>query len=421
VLCPGHDRILGNLGAVYWNVKDIDQSLEYSLAAVAANNNNMAAHCNLGLLYNSMNKFDEAEQEYRLAQKLNPDKADYAWNLMMNHLDRGDWKRGLEEFDVRFRYASHDYEGFNFPRWHGEDLTDKTLLIRAEQGVGDCIMVSRFLPLIKEKWPSSKILFLTQHWNLPLFWEYKRRGVIDEFVPFGVLYPEADYGIYMMSLLGIFNTTPDNIPPDPGFLKDYAKHVRSFKLKTTRSTPKVGICWAGNPDFLMNHWRSFPLETMAPILTDPDITFFSLQMDEAQKDIERLGMTPILFDLAPRIKKEGWNATISAVQQLDLVITVDTAPLHLAGALDIPVWGLLNHANYWPYGRDGKLTTPWYPSLKLVRQDYPGQWETAINRVVSDLKEFKTKFKPEVYVPHGSSKSHSHLNLDSKDFIYSPC
>ena len=387
---PNNAMVLSNLGALYWNTLDFDKAYHYNQLALQANPNYASAYGNLGLLLDAQNKFEESLNATNKAIELDPKKIDYYWDRMITYLDMDDWERGFNEYHVRFKFKSKDYSPLPYPEWEGEDLNGKTIYLQTEQGVGDRILFARFLTVLKEKYPSCRILLITEPENLPLFWEYKRLGYIDEFVPFNVPYPKADYGIYLMSIAKILNLRSNNVPANNNILENYAKHFR-VKLTSLRSSPKIGICWGGNPLFVLNHWRSMPFAKICKLINDPDLTFFSFQSDGRAKEIEASGMTPMLFDLSPKIQKDGWNGTMACLRQMDLIISVDTSIAHLAGAMNVPVWNMLNTASYWPYGRFN-LTTPWYPSMKLFRQKSPGDWDSVIDQVLEELEEFKHSF-----------------------------
>jgi len=389
---PKSEMIFSNLGALHWNMLDFDKAYYYTKEALKINPNYAAAHGNLGLLLDAENKFEEALKETNEAIRLDPKKIDYQWDRMITYMDMGDWERGFDEYWVRFRYKFKDYSPLPYPEWEGEDLNEKIIYMQTEQGVGDRILFARFLKVIKDKYPTCRILVATEPENYPLFWEYKRRKYIDEFVPFDMPYPKADFGVYLMSIAKALKLRPDNIPENNDLMLTHAQFYKNkFKPKTFRKNSlKIGICWSGNPLFVLNHWRSMPLTKMCQLIDDPDITFFSFQQF-GTAEITKAGMTPMLFDLSEPMKT--WHGTMACMQHMDLIISVDTSIVHLAGTLNIPVWNILNTASYWPYGRTDNTTTPWYPSMRLFRQKKRGDWDTVLDDVKEELLKFKAEKK----------------------------
>lgn len=391
-LKPDNIASLTNLGAFYWHTLNFPKAHHYLNQALAANDHYAPAHSNLGLLLDSENNFEGALKHHQIAINLDPNQLSFQWDRMITYLDMGNWEQGFNEYNVRFKYKNKEYTPLPYPEWEGEDLNGKTVYIQTEQGVGDRILFARFLKVLKELYPTCKILLITESENYPLFWAYRQFGYIDEFIPLNVPYPKADYGIYLMSIARVLNLRYETAPTNNDLLQNYARHfAKGIKLTTNRHSPKVGICWGGNPLFIMNHWRSIPFEKICKLVDDPDIAFFSFQADDRAKDIEKYGMTAMLFDLSPQIKKDGWNGTMGCLQHMDLVISMDTALVHLAASMNLPVWNLLNTASYWPYGRF-ELTTPWYPTMKIFRQPSPGDWDGVIDKVKEELQRFKAEF-----------------------------
>jgi hypothetical protein len=259
-------------------------------------------------------------------------------------------------------------------------LNGQAIALRAEQGLGDAIQFVRYATLVHEQRggrvfvecpPALKDLMKTVRgveavhaWNEPS--------------------PPAELEIWMMSLPARFDTTLETIPADVPYLRHDPARVARFEAVLGRaSSLKIGLNWAGNPEHIRDATRSMPLATLAPLLDVPNVTWISLQKGPAQaRDaaaMEQLGLRDagsLCHDLAD---------TAALMSQLDLVITVDTAPAHLAGALARPVWNLLAWHTDWRW-LEKRSDSPWYPTMRLFRQPAPGDWESVVRDVSAAIK-----------------------------------
>jgi hypothetical protein len=388
VIDPSHSLVWANLGAVLNDLNEIEESERILRHSVELDPFSVSAHSNLALVLSNQRKWDEAFEHFNKALLIKPDDTRVLWDKAVSLLDSGNWKQGFAEYDIRFTHAEKDYPKNPFPQWKGEDLSGKTLFVNAEQGLGDRILFSRFMYQVKQKYPTCRIIFLTEHILHPLLWEFVSEGII-EYIPIGVPFIESDYHVYLMSIPGIMGCTPDNVPPDPGLIRKRCLPFKQFcNLRTLRDNSiRVGICWAGSPTQAIDYVRSLPFELMLDLIDNPDITFYSLQVGKQSKDIQEWGAEKIIGDLGEMIIKEGFTRTAITILNMDLIITVDTSVCHLAGALGVPVWTMLTYSPYWIWGREGN-TTPWYPSMRLFRQQTPGDWQTVLKNVKAELPKF---------------------------------
>jgi len=201
--------------------------------------------------------------------------------------------------------------------------------------------------------------------------------------------PTFDLWIDQMSLPRILKTRVDNIPTAGGYLTADPARVAAWRLELAAigSGPKIGLVWAGNPTHSNDHRRSLAADQVRPWLTVAGLNFFSLQVGAKSRDIERLMPLPIR-DLSPRLT--DFMETAAAVSNLDLVIAVDTAVAHLAGALGRPVWTLLPHDPDWRWVISHSGDSPWYASMRLFRQDRPRDWDSVVRRVGGELGKLAT-------------------------------
>ncbi len=243
------------------------------------------------------------------------------------------------------------------PRWMGEGLTGKTIVVAHEQGFGDTIQFARFIPRIgfakRVIWsgPSSLALLMADNFQFD--------EMVGEDGPF-----EADYYCSPISICGALRTKYADVDPGP--------YMRAEPLRMPpRGKLKIGLAWAGNVDYAHDEERSIDLKTLTPLLEIPGAAFYSFQVGRGEDDITRLGLDGLIANLGGTLKT--WAHTARAVAAMDLIVTVDSGVAHIAGALGKPVFILIPFANCWRWCRDSE-TTPWYSSARLFRQFAPGNW-----------------------------------------------
>lgn len=390
-LMPKSAAIWSNIGLVLWRKDDIVNARNAFLEAIRIEKSNHIYHSNFGVFSSSTGDGESAEEHLTEAIKLKPEALTPQWDLALMHLWKGNWDKGLPAYDVRRAHRGTKlYPIMPYPMWDGEDLTDKTIYIQGEQGVGDRILLSRYLAWLKQRWPTCRILTCMNDRLINLFWEYRE---IVEFLPEGVPWPkDVDYGCYLATLPQHHGSTPNNVPPDPGYLKLRAKHdsTRCNLPEPRLPSVKVGICWTGNPDQIRNAERSIPLEQLLTLAEDPRISLYSVQCSPGSADIDRLGVSEMIQNLGPGIEKEGWVGTAIILMQFDVIITVCTSVAHLAGALGLNCWTLLCRDPYWIWPRASRETL-WYPGMRLFRQRTFADWAPVIAEVQAELTKLADK------------------------------
>jgi len=385
-LCPDNAFLLNILGMVVWNIGDYELAETSLRRSIELNPADYQAHANLGTVLNSMARYGEGKDAFRSALALQAGDLHTRWERSMGLLASGDWRAGFEEYECRIPFRGEEvYPRMPFPVWTGENLDGKTLFIKAEQGTGDRILFSRYVAWVHEKWPTARIKFLcspafTKGPPLePLFWIFSE---FVEFVPSDIPWPKADYGISLLSLPRIHGTRPDNVPPDPGLIRarvvDQVGRV-DLPAPITEAI-KVGMAWTGSFEMGRNAERSVPLRLLLELAENPEAMLYSLQVGDSARQFDGLGAVSMIVDLEPEIAPRGFVGTASVMMNLDLVITCCTSIAHLAGALGVPCWVLLNHDPYWVWLR-GRDDSPWYPSVRLFRQPKPNDWRSVVDEV----------------------------------------
>jgi len=380
---PDDARAHTNLGIILDAQGRFDDAVAAHRRATVADPNYAKGHANLAVALRVVGALDEARAASERAVALAPDDPEIRFNHAHVLLMNGELARGFEEL----RWGRHckgwsdGYPAFAEPEWTGEPLAGRTLLLYAEAGLGDTMQFVRYLPMVHDK--GGSVLLQVQPPLVPLLRALPGVTVI----ALGEQLPRFDLQLPLIGLPRIFGTTLDTIPATVPYLHpDAAKVAQWRRILNDRSGLNIGVVWAGNPRHKGDRQRSIAAARLLPQLAIPGVKLHSLQKDPRPADaatIAALGRD--IVDLAPMLA--DFSDTAAAVMQLDLVITVDTSVAHLVGALGRPVWLLLPHALDWRWMRD-REDTPWYPSMRLFRQQTPRIWDDVIARASAELALF---------------------------------
>jgi len=297
----------------------------------------------------------------------------------LSHLMKGNFKQGFTDFERR--YAGDEVRlpaNAPWPRWHGEDVKGKKILITPEQGFGDSIVMARFLPRLKAL--GAEITLVAKPPVQRLFG--KLQG-LDRMVSAGRTTEEYDYYTVNMSLPHLVGMPDDGPPPVPRLYIPEDSRVRA-RAKTLgfNRTFKVGVVWTGSTTYRNNNRRSTGPESFRGLATVPGVQLFSLYKGAAHEAFLKSGMSGLIVDACA--DDRDFADTAALIEKMDLLITTDTAVVHIAASLGKPVWNLLSREGYWLYG-EGE-TTPWYPSMRLFRQNVQSDWPELFSRVEVELR-----------------------------------
>lgn len=303
------------------------------------------------------------------ALALDPDHVTAHWNRAHARLRLGRWIEGWEDFRWRHKRPGA-MEAPPLPEWQGQPMPSATLLIWAEQGLGDALQFARFLPWARRR--VGRVIVAVHAALRPLFQaSFADVDLTDLEQP----WPPADIQVALLDLAGLSGAKPDALPPTPYLAADPAR-IAHWRDKLAGPGLALGFAWKGNPAHPADARRSFALSDLVPILALPDFRFYSLQ-------IEADHLLPSgIVDLAPALTDLGETAAILA--NLDAVVTPDTALAHLAGGLGRIGHVVLPWAGDWRWGETGDRG-PWYPRLTLHRQERAGMWDAPINRLAATL------------------------------------
>lgn len=374
-LQPGAVETRMNLGVVLSDLGRLDEA-ETSLAqAVRLRPDSADAHNNLGMNLARQGRVDDALACYEQALRLRPDYPEAHRNRALLWLARGDFARGLPEYEWRLRCRGHDPSPSTRPRWWGEDLGGRTVLLHAEQGLGDTVQMLRYCPLVKER--GARVVAAVPACLLRLA---ACCSGLDQVVALGGELPDHEVQAPLMSLPAIFGTTVESIPSAASYLS-----VEHRQIHQPASGLRVGIAWQGNPRHPSDRRRSFPLACFEPLTALAGITLVSLQQGAGTEQLDAL-RGRIAVEEPPGFARGDVFDTATVIGGLDLVIAPDTAVAHLAGALGRPAWVALGSPSDWRWLAD-REDTPWYPSMRLFRQSTPGSWREVFERIAAALRE----------------------------------
>ena len=335
----------------------------------------------LGVALEVLGRQEEAIAAYQQALALKPDYAEVHVNLGMALLRAGDFSRGFTEYEWRWRVEQLTRNAFlNLPQpfWDGSELNGKTILLYPEQGFGDTIQFVRYAPLVAGR--GGRVIVACTPELVRLLASV---AGIAQVVSDRESLPEIDLYAPLLSLPRIFGTTLETIPSQCPYLT--LPEPNLMKVEVTPDVKlKVGIVWAGRPTHKNDQNRSCPLSCFLGLADQPGVALFSLQKQPVSAHLGTINSTMPIRDLSDQII--DFADTASFIAQLDLIITVDTAVAHLAGALGRPVWVLLPFWGVdWRWMRD-RESSPWYPTMRLFRQEKPGDWSGIFARVAETLQ-----------------------------------
>jgi len=325
-------------------------------------------------------RLDEACASYKKAIELNPVTVGAHVNYSMALLGNGQMEEGWREFDWRMHPGGPVYGVVvDKPEWDGRELDGEGILVHSEQGFGDVIQFMRFFPQVQAR--GGRLIFTSYNEVLQLLKSQAGAEVRTDVENFDLSY---QWQIPLLSLGKLFANDLDAIPGEPYVAADPVLSAQWRERLSAVAGLKVGLVWSGNPGHINDHNRSALLQDFAPLAALPGVTFYALQKGptSAQADTPPAGMTVVKLDE----ELKTFSDTAAVLEQLDLVICVDTSIAHLAGAMGKPVWVLLPQFCDWRWviGRDD---TPWYPTMRLFRSGSIGGWAPVVQRIVPELEK----------------------------------
>lgn len=382
---PNHINAAFNYGSALQRTGEYQRAADIYRHCLAIAPKDWKAVCmhHLGVAYRALNENEKAIEFYDKALAINP-KASIKKDRAMALLASGKLYDGLKAFECRKELAEERLREnggqlvaqqklpAGVRHWKGEDLTGKTIVIYHEEGSGDFIQFSRFIPVLWSRNPNKILLTGPTPDLLDLVADQTMiSGIVPLEGPF-----KSDYVIGSMSLpwrLGLDYIDVNGKP----YMKSKAANI------PLRGKLNVGLVWRGNPAYGMDAHRSIAFSEFCPLFDLNDVAFYSLQFGGAANEVTKLGFSGFVADLGSKTK--NWRDTAKLIQALDVVVTVDTAVAHLAGALGKPVLMMITRASDWRWDRDSAETV-WYDSMTVIRQDKQDEWRPCILRVREKLE-----------------------------------
>ncbi|AOZ03245.1 hypothetical protein BKK81_29550 [Cupriavidus sp. USMAHM13] len=377
---PGSWEVHYNMGRALGLLERYEEEAEAYRRAIERKPDSADAHANLGVALAELHRFDEALRLFKKALQLDPNNAGARANRASTNLLLGQFEHGWREYEWRWRSGAQPHHGLSGEPWLGDKpLAGKTLLLHSEQGFGDTLQFVRYVERLAGS--GATLVLRVQDALCTLLEGYAGvAAVIGRSEPL----PPYDYHCPLMSLpLALWKAAPQIPDRVPYLQADPARRAEWTSWLGPRARPRVGIAWAGSATNLNDRNRSMRLQDWAPLLAAP-ADFIALQKDPRPGDLAAWQELPALRDAAPGL--HAFRDTAALVAELDLVICVDTAVAHLAGALGKPAWILLPFTPDWRW-QLARGDSPWYPGTRLFRQPRRGDWASVMAQVQAALRE----------------------------------
>lgn len=379
-------------GLNYISNNDYKNALACMERGLALEPDNLALLFNLYAMYFELGEIEKFEKTKKAIEEKNYFYSEAALAVAYVELAQNKYKQGFRMLEQRY-----DMVGFKkylnsallkHPRWKGDPLQDKALLVTSEQGLGDTVMMARYF---KDVGKLAGTVYIECQFEVLSLLTHNFPGIPMVATKYGEMnVKDFDTWVASLSLPYIFSSTCENIPGKTGYLSvppDYSTywHDRIEELGNS-ARPKIGIAWSGQPNHAADKRRSLTTEMLFPLLQSlPHLDFFALQLKVPRERPTNL------IDISEELATLADTAAI--IDQMDLVITIDTSLVHLAGALGKPTWLLLPHRYEWRWGTDGEKNC-WYDSVRVIRQPSPGSWAPLLSRVF--CRELPRLFAPDI-------------------------
>ena len=367
-----------NLGSIRHLQHRLSEAIDYYRKTLVIRADHHKASNNMAKAFQDQRQIDAAIGWYKKALNIKPDYAEARFNLATAQLLKGDFEEGWKNYEFRFKKSDWKRiypRRFREPRWNGEPFEGKRLYVHSEQGLGDMLQFARYLPMAKAR--GGQVVFETRQALIELF-----RGIdgVDQVVPLTLdADPAVDFDVFvpLLSLPGIFATTLASIPNKVPYLKADPGKSSAWGRRLAGDGLRVGLVWAGTAT---DPHRASPLAWFAPLSTIGGIRIYGLQKGPAADLLETEGLPQGMRMENIGREFEDFGDTAAAIENLDLVVSIDTSVAHLAGAMGKPVYLLLPNVPDWRWMLD-REDSPWYPTMRLYRQEKPGDWGPPLTRV----------------------------------------
>ena len=382
---PDRPEPWNGLGNALVNLGQTDEAQDCYKKAIWLNPDYAGAHTSLGTAYYDDRQLDLAKKHHRRALELDAGQAEAEFNLGLVHLLEGNLEKGWPGYEKRFDkrdWAANYPVRLDKPKWDGRPFEGQRLLIHDEQGLGDTLQFVRYLELVKPL--GGTVLFETRKPLLKLLAHTRGADQVLQRTDTGQPAAEFDRYCPLLSLPGIFQTTLASIPGRAPYIQADRETTDRWARRVPGRRFKVGVVWSGNPTHFRGLHRSASLADFEGLLQTRGARFYGLQKGPAAKEAARFADAGLIENLG--VDCDDFSDTAAAIAHLDLVISIDTSVAHLAGAMGKPVWALLAYAADWRWLLE-RGDSPWYPTMRLFRQQQKGDWAGVLAEVQGALQE----------------------------------
>ncbi len=368
-LRPDDTSALSNYGNVLCDMMAFSDAELVHNQVLALDGENSGFIYNAGIVPFNNNRPDEAIKFFDRVLEKEPEHLNANWNRALAYLQKGDYIKGFKGYEWRLQRDDVHKHELDKPVWKGKSLKGKTIFLTAEQGFGDMIQFVRFIPLIAKK--AKSVILECQ----PEMFELMRLvDGVDKVVRMGEPIPDFDMHVPLLSVPHILKTTLDTLPDTVPYFNvkpAETKYIPASQHKRLR----VGLVWSGKAT---PYDRSCDFEKLLPLMQNTKVNYYSFQLGGRRDDIKQVGAEAYIYDMGGSIR--DFHDTARLMQHMDLIISIDSAAAHLAGALGLPVWVILLHSSDWRWllNRDD---SPWYPTMRLFRQTESYSWDGCLKQV----------------------------------------
>jgi tetratricopeptide (TPR) repeat protein len=389
--------VYSNLALQYKEKGDLETAFKHYEKGIEQHPNDVHLHYHYGIALGESFRFEEAIFHYKKAIEINPDFASANWNLSLVNLLTGNYKEGWDGYEWRFKYTpvfEKFKQRFKGKEWNGEEAVgEQTILVYNEQGAGDVVQFARFLPKVKAK--GFRVILETMPELVELMGQCQG---IDQVVPQRQKkMPDHDYQVSLGSLPRIFGIDSKEQFWTGAYVKPTGE-IEEKVFDAYKGKFKIGICWAGNPVHQNDKTRSAFLKDFKVLNDLPNVKLFSLQKDSRPRYWAGRGVVDLtegcdqmsVVDMGDMLI--NFNYTAAIIKSMDLVVTVDTAIAHIAGAMGVPCYLLVSKMPDWRWGLNDNKTA-WYPSIKIERQLTPEDYETRLKKIAYEVAKLQRQIK----------------------------
>ncbi len=384
---PAESEIHFNLGTAWLQGRELDKARAALQRAVSFERSSFQAWMNLGAVRKLLGDFHGCREAYSTAVELDPEDARAQWNLSLAELFDGDYVQGWERYEWRRQVEDIPVRDFPMREWDGRMAPEENLLIHSEQGLGDTLQFVRLAQFAKTRVKNVCLLV-----PRPLVPVLRQSGVGDFVAGDTSELPACHYHIPMLSLPRVTGGGFVDAISEVPYLKADPDLVDNWKQEVSNAEGfKIGISWQGNPGYKEDRLRSVPLFFFEALCDEPDTQLWALQKGAGLEQVGGFKQRERLVLPGAKLDEDNGAFMDSAAlaESLDLVITSDTAMAHLAGGLGVRVWLALPYVPDWRWGREGEFTD-WYPSMRMFRQESPGDWASVFEAMRKALRQLRS-------------------------------